>query len=177
MDRPIERHLLLRAALGAIAVPLLAAALVLQPARAATLSDQDAAYLSGAIRAQLGLYAEARLAAEKARDARVKRLGQQIERQALDANDALTRMARAAHIDVPTTPPLRESSHYGDLTAATGSDFDRTFLREVAIDLGIDADSAQDEQQHGNDPALKRFAAAQSRSLNGALASVRRLAR
>jgi predicted outer membrane protein len=177
MKRPIERRLLPRTAVSAIAGPLLAAAAGLHGASAATLSDHDQSYLTTAIRAELGLYAEGRLAAEKGQDPGVKRLGAQIEQQALQANRTLARFARNAHVDVPTTPPLRESSHYDDLNAANGKAFDQTFLREVAIDLNIDVDNARDEQQHGDDPALKKLAADRARALDANLTVARKLAR
>lgn len=142
--------------LGAVALG--AALLVQRPASAASAQDGD--FIQSAMRREIGAYALATLAQRKATGP-VRAFAAKLGDDAGAAVNALRSLAKEAGVSAPEVPALNESAQYDALGATSGGAFDRSLAHDVMIDANIALDTFSDEAAHGNDPRLRKFAAAQ----------------
>lgn len=131
------------------------------PIRAAAAQPADADFLQSAIQTEVGQYDLGLIGARKASAPAAKDLGNRLSGEASAAVAELKNIARAQSLPYKEDAELRAKAQYQDLEGRSGSDFDRTLAHDAMIDANIALDDFIDEAQHGTDPALRRFAAAQ----------------
>ena len=83
----------------------------------------------------------------------------------------------ASHHGITLTnkPVLRATAQYGNISGASGASFDRAFTDAVEIDANIALGTYRSEAEHGNDAALRAFAAHQAAYLAGLSAAAKKL--
>jgi putative membrane protein len=129
------------------------------PAAAAASSDAD--FLQTAMQDAVGQYDLGLIGEHRAAAPAVKGFAAQLAGEASSAVEELKKIAAAQHLPVEEDAHLRTKAQYVDLQARSGRDFDETLAHDSMIDANIAIDAFTDEAQHGSDPALRRFAAAQ----------------
>jgi|GEM_PF-2114701 putative membrane protein len=135
-------------------------------ARAAS-SDTD--FLQSALRVEVGQYDIGLIGRRKAAARPTKAFAAQLEDEASVAVAALKKIASQEGVAVQEDAALRAKAQYQDLQGRSGRDFDRTLAHDEMIDANIAIDTFGDEARHGDDPALRRFAAAQLSKLRADL--------
>jgi len=143
------------------------------PVRAAT--SRDASFVRRAQSDALGSYALAALARGRAKNPAVRALAVRMVGTSDHTN--LYVRSYASHHDIKLTnkPVLRATAQYGNIAGAHGAAFDRAFTNAIYIDANIALGTYQSEARHGDDPALRSFAAHQAAYLEKLSATAKKL--
>jgi hypothetical protein len=138
---------------------LVIAALVLPalPAAAASLSQQDAAYLTAAMQAQLGRYALATYAAKNGSGS-VQSYARSVAKEASANTRTLDAMAKNDGVPIPKGPSTLDDYHYSQLQGLHGSELNRRFVDDLRVDDGMEQGQVKTEIASGQDAALKAYA-------------------
>lgn len=99
------------------------------------------------------------LASEKASNADVKALGQQMVDEHTKANEQLRSIAQSQHLTLPSEADPKGQAMYFKLQNTPAAKFDHLYLKMMASDHRADVKSFGKEAKNGADPALKDFAA------------------
>jgi predicted outer membrane protein len=135
------------------------------PARAS--GPQDKSFLASAMQDDADLRTLSDLATKKVSDVKVRDLAKDLARMASSVDDELMPVARRDDVKPPGTLSLRASDQYSRIDAQSGRNAAQEFLRDVSIDARISEDDYAYEARSGEDPALKRLAAARAAQLEG----------
>lgn len=124
----------------------------------AAAGSPDADFFQSALKTEVGQYDIGLIGQRKAAAGPVKSFASQLASEGSSAVATLKKMASAQHVALQEDAELRAKAQYQDLEGRTGRDFDETLAHDAMIDANIALDAFTDEAQHGNDPALRRFA-------------------
>jgi putative membrane protein len=138
---------------------LIVAALLLPalPAAAASLSQQDSAYLTSAMQAQLGRYALATLVAKDGSGA-VQNYARSVAKDASANTMLLDAMAKKNGVPIPKGPSTLDEYHYSQLQGLHGKDLNSRFVDDLRVDDGMEQGNVKTEMTSGQDPELKAYA-------------------
>ncbi|TFZ07782.1 DUF4142 domain-containing protein [Ramlibacter humi] len=131
----------------------------------------DEAAGSGMFEVQVG-----QLASSKAQDPDVKKFADMLVDQHQRANDELTKIANAKHVEMPAAPPRALRRDIENLGKKQGQEFDTDFVKSVGIkahekDIKVFEKAAKDVK----DPELKAFAEKSLPMLKEHLAAAQKL--
>jgi putative membrane protein len=98
------------------------------------------------------------LAAQKASNPDVKAFGQQMVDDHTKANDQLKSVAGQENMSLPTTLDAKDQALMTKLQNASGSDFDRMYVKAMVKDHQEDVKEFQKEADKGKDQNIKNFA-------------------
>jgi putative membrane protein len=126
---------------------------------AAAASDTD--FVQEAMQNEVGQYDIGLLGQRKGSSPAVKGLGAHLAGEGSAAVEQLRKIASERHIAFAEDAELRAKAQYQDLESRAGRDFDQTLAHDATIDADIAMDTFADEAEHGSDPALRQFAAAE----------------
>lgn len=107
----------------------------------------------GMMEVQLG-----ELAQQKASSQRVKDFGAMMVRDHTKANDELKSLAGMKNITLPPAPGEDHMEHIKKLTAKSGKEFDRDYMKMMVDDHQEDVDKFEKCSKDGKDADLKAFA-------------------
>lgn len=138
---------------------LLTAGLLLAASTAlAAPSPADKTFAMKVAQGGLAEVQDGQLASQRATSPQVKQFGQQMVTDHSQANQDLQQIAQQENLTLPTQPSAAEKSEDRRLNAATGADFDKSYVSAEVKDHQQDVAAFQREAQSGKDPALKGFA-------------------
>lgn len=98
------------------------------------------------------------LAQQKASSQRVKDFGAMMVRDHTKANDELKSLAGMKNITLPPAPGEDHMEHIKKLTAKSGKEFDRDYMKMMVDDHQEDVDKFEKCSTDGKDADLKAFA-------------------
>jgi putative membrane protein len=100
----------------------------------------------------------ARVGTEKAMNPDVKTFADRLVQDHTKANDQLTEIMRTKGMEMPAEAPTEAKAEHDRITALSGNEFDREFMRHwvSSHEKGIELYST--EAETGQDPELKQFA-------------------
>jgi putative membrane protein len=108
---------------------------------------------SGMFEVQVG-----QLASTKATDPAVKSFASMLVDEHSAANNELTQLANAKHVELPAAPPRTMRKKVEDLAKKSGAEFDREFVRDVGIkDHEQDIKKFEKASKDVKDPELKAW--------------------
>ncbi|MCU1294576.1 MAG: outer membrane protein [Bryobacterales bacterium] len=144
--------------------------------QAGTPSSSKAADEKFAKEAAVGGLAEVelgRIASQKASSDAVKQFGQKMVDDHTKANDELKQVASQSNLTLPTTLDKKHQSMVAKMSAMSGPDFDKAYVKDMVKDHEKDVKEFQNEADKGTDPNLKQFATKTLPVLQGHLASIK----
>jgi len=97
------------------------------------------------------------MAAEKAQNAEVKRLGQRLVQDHTKANQELMQIAQKSGVMLPTESTHKENHMTQQLQDKTGAEFDKAFAQHALTDHEKDIRKYQSALQDAKDPEVKAF--------------------
>ncbi|HEY8314892.1 MAG TPA: DUF4142 domain-containing protein [Candidatus Baltobacteraceae bacterium] len=153
-------------ALGLAASPVLA--------NAASLSQDDAAYLQTAIQTQLGRYAIGSLAQNRATNDSLKTMAKKMATQSNSDTKILSQIAKQSGVNPPSKPTLTATYHYSNISSLKGADFNKQFAKSVLIDDQEALDASQQEAKSGSDPQLKAYAQKRESDLQNEIKTIQK---
>lgn len=103
-------------------------------AKTAALSDADRKFVTDAAAGGMYEVQVSQLAADKAKDPKVKAYGEKLVKDHSSANDELKSFASAHSVTLPTTLPADKKAQLDKLSKASGADFDKQFVKMVGMD-------------------------------------------
>lgn len=112
----------------------------------------DAA-MGGMMEVELG-----RLAAQQASSEAVKQFGQRMVDDHSRANTQLMSIAQSKGITLPTELDEKHRQHVTKMSAMTGPEFDRAYMRMMVNEHQKDVSNFEKQSNRGADPDLKTFA-------------------
>jgi predicted outer membrane protein len=138
---------------------LVAAAIValVAPASAASLSKNDATFLTTAIQIQMGRYALASYESAHGSGA-AKKFAQTVSAQSTKDSRMLTTLGKRYGVRPPKGLLIQDRYHYSKLQGLSGATLDKAFVRELRISDQINQDTYTEEAQHGRNGTLKTYA-------------------
>lgn len=125
----------------------------------ARLSQQDRSFVNEAASGGLAEVAAGKIAEEKARNDAVKDFARQMVADHGKANDQLMTIAGQENVKVPTAPDKRHAAAAERLKKLSGSEFDRSYMKEQIQDHEKTVQLFQKEAKSGQNVKLKAFAA------------------
>lgn len=99
------------------------------------------------------------LAVEKGSSDEVKQFGQRMVDDHSKANGELTQLAGTKGIALPTDLGTRDQATVDKLSALSGAEFDREYMRMMVDDHKKDVSAFEKEAKSGTDPEVKAWAA------------------
>ncbi len=99
-----------------------------------------------------------KLATQKASNEKVKQFGQRMVDDHSKANDQLKQIASQENINVPTEMMPKDKAMVDKLSALSGTDFDKAYVKAMLADHKKDVATFQKEANSGKDSAVKGFA-------------------
>ena len=166
-----------RAWLGAVVI----AAMVAGPGLAAaqsprgTLSSADRKFLEeaaegGQMEVQLG-----RMAQQKASNDAVKQFGERMVTDHSKANQELAQLASGKGMELPKQPERQAQSEQDRLSKASGSTFDREYVKMMVKDHEKDVAAFKRASKDAKDPDVKAWAAKTLPTLEDHLKSIKQI--
>ncbi len=113
------------------------------------------------------------LAADKASNPDVKAFGQQMVDDHTKANDQLKSVAQEEGMTLPTDVNAKQQAMYDKLSALSGADFDKAYVKAMMTDHQEDVKEFSKEANSGKDPKIKSFAAQTLPIIQGHLAKLK----
>jgi putative membrane protein len=129
-------------------------ALIITQARAA----QDEGFVKKAARDGVAEVEMAKIAEQRATDPEVKQLAQRIQQDHEKANEELKQLASQKGIRLPDAPDRTHQKISKTLSELNGSDFDKSYIKEMVKDHKKDVKEFQKEATKGKDADLKNWA-------------------
>lgn len=127
---------------------------------ASGLAAGDRRFMWGAAASGLFEVEAARLASSKATDPALQRYASMLVEDHTAANEELRRLASAKGMDLPTRPNAGQRRTLDRMARSTGEDFDREFLRSVAMrEHQRDIRQFEAASRNAQDPEVKAWAA------------------
>jgi putative membrane protein len=99
-----------------------------------------------------------KLAMDKGQSTEVKQFARKMVEDHTKANMELKQIAEKKSIVVPMTLDEKHQKVYDKLAKLTGADFDKEYMRTMAMDHDDTVKLFKDQSQNGQDPELKSFA-------------------
>jgi putative membrane protein len=124
----------------------------------ATLSSQDRKFLMDAAMGGMMEVELGRIAAQQGASEGVKQFGQRMVDDHTKANTELMSIASAKGITLPTTLEEKHRQEVTKLSAMSGADFDRAYIKKMVSDHNKKVSTFEKESTKGDDPDLKAFA-------------------
>ncbi len=166
-----------RAWLGAVVVAAMVAGpgLVLAQSPRGNLSDADRKFVEeaaegGQMEVELG-----RLAQQKASNDAVKQFGQRMATDHAKAGQELAQLAAGKGMELPTKPERKTQMEKDRLSKASGSAFDREYVKMMVKDHEQDVAAFKRASQQAQDPDLKAWAAKTLPTLEDHLKSIKQI--
>jgi putative membrane protein len=122
-----------------------------------TMSDAD--FAKKAAEGGMAEVKMGQLAEDKAANKDVKDLGQRMVDDHTKANDSLKTAAAKNDVTLPNKIDERDQAIYEHLSKLSGTEFDRTYAKDLVKDHKTDIAMFRHEATEGKDPAIKQFAA------------------
>lgn len=124
------------------------------------LAANDASFVTTMAQSNLGEIAEAHLALQQSKSAKIQNYAQTMITDHQKLQDQLTQIAQSHNATVPTDPGEAAQAQLTALQAMHGYRFDHAYVQDQITDHQMALQAAQDEAQNGTDPALKQYAQA-----------------
>ena len=99
-----------------------------------------------------------KLAMDKGQSTEVKQFARKMVEDHTKANMELKQIAEKKSIAVPTTLDAKHQKVYDKLAKLDGADFDKEYMRAMAMDHDDTVKLFKEQSQNGQDPELKSFA-------------------
>jgi putative membrane protein len=99
-----------------------------------------------------------KLAEQKGSNQVVKNFGAQMVKDHSKANDELKSIASSKNVTVPDSLTAKDKALYEMLSAMSGDQFDRTYIKAMVKDHQTDVSEFRKESQNGRDSDVKNFA-------------------
>ncbi|MDB5853613.1 MAG: putative lipoprotein [Herminiimonas sp.] len=115
-------------------------------------------FLSTAMQDGLAEVKVCKLALEKSSNPAVKEFAQKMIAGHSAANEKIAALGKAKKIDLPDSPPVKDTAAYGMLKAASGATFDKAFMKHNVADHEKDVKDFTKEAGGATDPDVKAFA-------------------
>src|SRR5712692_6053174 len=100
----------------------------------------------------------AKIAAQRATDPDVKQLAERIQQDHEKANEELKQLAAQKGIRLPDEPDRTQQKISKTLAELSGSDFDKSYIKEMVKDHKKDVKEFQKEATKGKDADLRNWA-------------------
>ena len=123
-----------------------------------SLNSQDSKFLMDAAMGGLMEVELGRVATQQASSAAVKQFGQRMVDDHSAANTELTSLATSKGVTLPTALDEKNQEHVTKMSAMSGADFDRAYMKMMVSDHNKDVSEFEKESTKGTDPDLKAFA-------------------
>ena len=123
-----------------------------------SLNSQDSKFLMEAAMGSLMEVELGRVAAQKASSDAVKQFGQRMVDDHGAANTELTSLATSKGVTLPTALDEKHQKDVTKLSAMSGADFDRAYMKMMVSDHVKDVSEFEKQSTKGTDPDLKAFA-------------------
>lgn len=123
------------------------------------LSSQDRKFLMDAAMGGLMEVELGRVAAQKGSSEAVKQFGQRMVDDHSAANTELMSLATSKGITLPTALDEKHQEHVTKMSAMSGADFDRAYMKMMVSDHTKDVSEFEKQSTKGADADLKAFAA------------------
>lgn len=123
-----------------------------------SLNSQDSKFLMEAAMGGLMEVELGRVAAQKASSDAVKQFGQRMVDDHGAANTELTSLATSKGVTLPTALDEKHQKDVTKLSAMSGADFDRAYMKMMVSDHVKDVSEFEKQSTKGTDPDLKAFA-------------------
>ena len=114
-----------------------------------------------------------KLAAEKASDAEIKAFGQLMVDDHSKANEKLMEIAKEKNMTLPSEPSAKQQATYDKLSAMSGSEFDKAYVKTMMEDHKEDVKAFAKESTKGKDDKIKEFATETLPVLQGHLQKIK----
>ena len=169
-----KRVLMTVAAMGAASV-IAGTGLALAQSPRGALSDADHKFVmeameGGQMEVELG-----KLAEQKASSDAVKQFGQRMATDHARAGQELAQLAAGKGVEVPTQPARKTQMEKDRLSKASGSTFDREYVKMMVKDHEEDVAAFKRESQQAQDPDLKAWVAKTLPTLEDHLKSIKQI--
>ncbi len=99
-----------------------------------------------------------KMAQQKASSDKVKQFGQRMVTDHSKANDQLKQVAQQENLTLPTTMNAKDQATVTRLSALSGAEFDKAYMKDMLADHKKDVANFQKEANSGKDPGVKNFA-------------------
>jgi putative membrane protein len=124
----------------------------------AKISGDDADFVKaaasgGMMEVQLG-----KIAAEKAKNSRVKEFGTRMQKDHSKANGELKKIAAKKDFKLPAELDAKHKATVNKLSKLEGEEFDREYMEAMVDDHKEDLEKFQRQADKGKDPDVKKFA-------------------
>ena len=123
-----------------------------------SLNSQDSKFLMEAAMGGLMEVELGRVAAQQGSSAAVKEFGQRMVDDHSAANTELMSLATSKGVTLPTALDEKNQEHVTKLSAMSGADFDRAYMKMMVSDHVKDVSEFEKQSTKGTDPDLKAFA-------------------
>ena len=123
-----------------------------------SLNSQDSKFLMEAAMGGLMEVELGRVAAQKASSDAVKQFGQRMVDDHGAANTELMSLATSKGVTLPTALDEKHQKDVTNLSAMSGADFDRAYMKMMVSDHVKDVSEFEKQSTKGTDPDLKAFA-------------------
>jgi putative membrane protein len=125
----------------------------------AALNSQDRKFMMAAAEGGMAEVEMSRLAVERAASDAVRQYAQRMIEDHTRANEELMQVAASKGVRLPTGPNAKQRTLLARMSAASGAEFDRMYIREAGVKAHEQmAKLHQDEIRKGGDADAKAFA-------------------
>ena len=100
-----------------------------------------------------------KLAQTQAASDQVKQFGARMDTDHSKVNAELKSIAASKNVELPQSPPKKETKMMDKLKSMSGTEFDRAYMSHMVSDHKKDIELFEKESNSGKDPQLKAFAA------------------
>ncbi len=121
-------------------------------------NKDDAKFAVEAASGGMAEVALGKLAQQNASNAKVKDFGAMMITDHTKANDELKALAKTKNIVLPDTPATDEQKIKADLSAKTGADFDKAYVKDMVEDHKQDIKVFEDASKSCKDPDIRAYA-------------------
>ncbi len=135
--------------------------------------SKDVAFATEAAQGGAAEVKMGKLAAEKASDADVKAFGQMMVDDHSKANEQLMEVAKEKGMTLPSEPSPKQQATYDKLSAMSGADFDKAYVKTMMKDHEEDVKAFEKESMKGKDEKIKSFATETLPTLKGHLDKIK----
>jgi putative membrane protein len=130
-----------------------------QPAQATgDTSAGDRVFVETALKGGLAEVQLGQVALQKSNNEDVKQFAQKMIDDHGQMNDHLKTVGQAIEVKLPDGPSKKDKANIAKLSALSGDDFDKAYMKDMVKDHKTDLSDFQTEAQAGSNPAVKSFA-------------------
>ncbi len=136
---------------------------------------QDDGFVKKAARDGIAEVELAKLAADRASDPEVKQFAQRIQQDHQKANQELQQLASQKGISLPSDADRMHQKEEKTLSQLNGTDFDKSYIKELVKDHKKDVKEFDKEAKKGKDSDVKNWAAQNLNTLKDHLQTAQNL--